>query len=313
MVRSTRLLAALLAFSFVPLTGPSAPAQGKKGGEFIPGTVVSIEKEKTGRNYKMKVKSTADDSEFDVPLKPATQLFVNFKGDDSFLRPGVVILTSALSNGTNYSANDFTVYPGTHFPQPHLTPDPKDNSKMVFEMCGKVLSKEADGLIVQCGPQPKKVLFESAIAVTVKVSDASLIKEGDTVEVDGTMIKAKKTLNATTVNVTSAEPVNADEFFAALEEKSGKKKTAKTKVTKKTEAGESAAGGGGGGGEADPFGVLKTKKGPKTKAEKAAEAEAKKEELKKEKEEKADAKKDAEKGTDTEKKEAEKIEKKADN
>ena len=303
MVHSTRLLATLLAFTFVPFASPAVQAQGKKGGEFIPGTVVSIEKEKTGRNYKMKVKSTADESEFDVPLKPATQLFVTFKGDDSFLRPGVVISTSALSNGTNFSANDFTVYPGTHFPQPRLAPDPKDASKMVFEMSGKVLSKEADGIVVQCGPQPKKVLFESAIAVTVKVSDASLIKEGDAVEVDGTMIKAKKTLNATTVNVTSAEPVNADEFFAALEEKSGKRKTVKSKVTKKTEAGDSAAGGG----DADPFGVLKTKKGPKTKAEKAAEAEAKKEELKKEKEEKAEAKKDAEKGTA-----AEKVEKKED-
>lgn len=278
MVRSTQILVALLSLACFPMFGSSVQAQGKKGGEFIPGSVVSIEKEKTGKNYKMKIKSTADDAEFDVPLKPTTRLAVIVKGDDGFLRPGVTILTEAVTGNmpNQYTGKEFTVFVGAA-PPPQLTPDPK--VKSVFALCGKVLSKEADGLTVQVGPQPLKVLFEGAPAINVKISDAALIKEGDAVEVEGTLVKSKKTINAMTVNVTSAEPLNADEYFAALEERTGKKsKTAKTKTAKakadaeKTEGAE---------GDADPATAVKGKKAaPKTKAEKAAEAEAKKAETK---------------------------------
>lgn len=284
MVRSTQILVALLSLACLPMFGSPVQAQAKKGGEFIPGTVVSIEKEKTGKNYKMKIKSTADDAEFDVPLKPATRLAVIVKGDEGFLRPGVSILTEAVTGNmpNQYTGREFTVFVGVT-PPPQLTPDPK--AKGVFALGGKVLSKEADGLTVQVGQQPLKVLFEGAPVINVKIFDAGLIKEGDAVEVEGTMVKSKKTINPTAVNVTAAAPISADEYFAGLEERTGKKsKTAKTKTTKaKTEGGE---------GDADPFGVLKTKKGaPKTKAEKAAEAEAKKDEAKKDEAKPEDAKK----------------------
>ncbi|MDB5335871.1 MAG: hypothetical protein JWN70_1490 [Planctomycetaceae bacterium] len=280
MVRSTQIFVVLLSLACLPIFGSPAQAQGKKGGEFIPGTVVSIEKEKTGKNYKMKIKSTADDAEFDVPLKPATRLAVIVKGDDGFLRPNVTILTEAVTGNmpNQYTGREFTVFVGAA-PPPQLTPDPK--AKGVFALCGKVLSKEADGLTVQCGPQPLRILFEGAPVINVKISDAGLIKEGDAVEVEGTLVKSKKTINAITVNVTAAAPLNADEYFAALEERTGKKsKTAKSKTAKaKTEGAEDAAGAAGA--ESDPFGVNKKKGAPKTKAEKAAETEAKKDEAKK--------------------------------
>lgn len=273
MVRSTRILVALLSLACLPMLGLPVLAQSKKGGEFIPGTVSSIEKEKTGRNYKMKFKSSADDAEFEVSLKPTTRLAVIVKGDEGFLRPNVSILTEAVTgNAPNvYTGKEFTVFVGSA-PPPQLTPDPK--AKSVFALSGKVLAKDADGVTVQVGPQQVKVLFEGAIAISVRISDASLIKEGDAVEVEGTLVKTKKTINPTMVNVTAAEPVSSDEYFAALEERTGKKsRTTKTKTTKtKTEGGE---------GDVDPFGVLKGKKAaPKTKAEKAAEAEAKKDEAK---------------------------------
>ncbi len=278
MVRSTQVFVALLSLACLPMFGSPVLAQAKKGGEFIPGSVVSIEKEKTGKNYKMKIKSTADDAEFDVPLKPTTRLAVMVKGDDGFLRPGVTILTEAVTGNmpNQYTGKEFTVFVGAA-PPPQLTPDPK--AKSVFALSGKVLSKEADGLTVQVGPQQLKVLFEGAPTINVKISDPALIKEGDAVEVEGTLVKSKKTINAMAVNVTSAEPLNADEYFAALEERTGKKsKTAKTKTAKakadaeKTEGAE---------GDADPAAAVKGKKAaPKTKAEKAAEAEAKKAEAK---------------------------------
>ncbi|MES2790649.1 MAG: hypothetical protein V4719_13645 [Planctomycetota bacterium] len=265
MVRSTRILAALLSLAFVPVLSSPVQAQGKKAAEFIPGTVVSIEKDKTGRNYKMKFKSSADDTEFDVPLKPTTQLAVTVQGDETFLRPNVTILTSALAGANNqYSAKDFTVFIGAA-PAPHLIPDPK-KVPMVFEMCGKVLAKDAEGLMVQCGPQPKKVLFESGVTVAVKISDPALIKVGDGVEVEGILIKSKNLINAISVSVTPLEPINADEYFASLEERK-KSKSSKSKTSKaKTDAAEGAAGG-----DSDPFGVLKGKKGAtKSKTDKAA-------------------------------------------
>ena len=294
MVRSTRILAVLLSLALVPAFGSAVQAQAKKGGEFIPGTVVSIEKEKTGRNYKMKFKSSADDTEYEVPLKPTTRLAVIVKGDEAFLRPNVMIATEAVTGtANNFTAKDFTVYIGAS-PAPQVAPDPK--AKGVFNIVGKVLAKEADGLMVQCGAQPKKILYEGALTVSVKISDASLIKEGDAVDVEGTLVKSKKTINATAVNVTSAEALNADEYFAALEERTGKKgKTAKAKTTKTKTEGAAE-------GDADPFGVLKGKKAekaekavPKTKAEKAAEAEAKKAEAKEGAKPAASEKKDAEK------------------
>lgn len=270
MVRSTRILAAVLSLACLPLFDTPLLAQAKKGGEVFPGTVLSMEKEKSGRNYKLKMKAEADDAEIEVPLKPTTRLAVIVKGDDTFLRPGLMVLTEAVvgTSPNQYTGREFTVFVGPNPPGAAAIPDPK--AKGVVNICGKLISKEADGLTLQFGPQPSKVLFEGAPTVNVKINDPTLVKEGDTVHVEGIMAKSKKTINAMAVNVTSSETLNADEYFTALEERTGKK-------------GKKAS--------------------PKSKADKAAEAEAKKAETEAKKDEEKDGakKKDADTKADDKK------------
>ena len=289
MIRSTHVLTAALMLACLPLT--RLPAQGPKGGEFIPGTVVSIEKDKTGRNYKMKVKNTADDSEFDVPITPRTPLLVTAKGDEGFLRKDVFIVVKALKGATEFSGKEFTVHLGPS-PQPGLKLDPTDASKTVYEMSGKVLASEGGTLMVQCGAQPQKLTVEAGATVSVKLNNPALIKEGDVVEVDGTLIKSKKQLNAKAINVTSSEDLNAEEYFASLEDQKKSKNTkTKTPTKSKTEAGEPGATSE----TADPFGVLKGKKATKSKTDKAADTDAKKEQIKKDEPKKETAAKAADK------------------
>lgn len=291
MVRSTRILAATLAMTFLPLVcSTSAVAQNKKNQEFIPGTVVSIEKAKTGNNYKMKFKRSDDDEELEVTIGPRTQLLVTAKGDPGFLRPNVVVQTKVVQTNMDFFGKDFTVIIGGN-PQGYVKPDMTD--KTLFEFSGKVTMTDTTGMMLQCGPQPRKVTFEAEKNVTVKIADAALIKEGDSAEIEGTIVKTKKTMNAVAVNVTSEAEINSDEYFTALEERK-KPKSAKSKTSKsKTDA---AAGG-----DADPFGVLKKNK-TKGKDDKAEGEDSKKDTEKKDTEKKDSEKKDAEK-KDTETKE----------
>lgn len=284
MVRSNRVLTVALAMTFLPLFCMSASAQSKKAGEFIPGTVVSIEKAKTGNNYKMKFKSTADDEEFDVTIGPRTQLLVSGKGDEGFLRPNVFVQTRVIVTNNEWFAGKFTIILGGN-PPTYVKPDATE--KTVFDVSGKITMTDTMGMIVQVPPQPKKISFEAAKDITVKIADPSLVKEGDTVEVEGTLIKSKKTINAVAVNVTSSADINSDEYFASLEERK-KSKTTKGKATAKSKTdGEAGAGTGT---DADPFGVLK-KKGTKAKDDKAADGDAKKDDAKKDDAKKGDAEK----------------------
>ena len=290
MIRSTHVLTAALMLACLPLT--RLPAQGPKGGEFIPGTVVSIEKDKTGRNYKMKVKNTADDSEFDVPITPRTPLLVTAKGDEGFLRKDVfIVVKEALKGATEFSGKEFTVHLGSS-PQPGLKLDPTKPSKTVYEMSGKVLASEGGTLMVQCGAQPQKLTVEAGATVSVILNNPAQIKEGDAVVVEGTLIKSKKQLNAKSIKVTSSEDLNAEEYFASLEDQKKSKNTkTKTPTKSKTEAGEAGATSE----TADPFGVLKGKKATKSKTDKAADTDAKKEQIKKDEPKKEAAAKAADK------------------
>lgn len=305
MVRSTRVLAATLALTFLPFAFcSSAAAQSKKNADFLPGTVVSIEKvekDRTGRTYKMKFKSTADDEEIDVIIMPRTQLVVSAKGDEGFLKPNVFVQTRLLAANKEYFGKDFTVILGGN-PPGYAKPDPAN--KEIVDISGKVTMIDAMGMVVQCGPQPVKVTFESTKAVTVKISDASLIQEGDTVDIEGPIIKAKKTMNAVAVNVTSAKEMNSEEYFASLEDRK-KTKTSKTKAPAKSKTKtEDEPAGAAGKEAADPFGVLNKKKGEKATKEEKPDAAAKKEAEKKD-----DAKKDEAKKDSAEKKEGEKADK----
>ncbi len=257
MVRSTRILAATLAMTWLPLVFCApASAQSKKNQDFIPGTVVSIEKDKTGRNYKMKFKRSDDEEEIDVTIGPRTQLLVSAKGDAGFLKPNVFVQTKVVLTNNEYYAKDFTVILGAT-PPAFVKPDPAD--KTVFEISGKVTMTDTTGMMVQCTAQPRKVSFEAEKNVTVKIADASLIKEGDAAEIDGTIIKAKKTMNAMAVNVTSETDINSDEYFAALEERKKPKSKSKTSAKSKTDAAGEAFD------ETNPFKNVDKKKTTKSK------------------------------------------------
>lgn len=300
MVRLICVLACSACLAMLPSFNSTASAQSKLGakkGEPVTGTVVSIEKEKTGKNYRMKMKNS-DDEEIDVPLIPRTQLAVVAKGDEGFLKQNVYIQTKVAAGGSgmDYFAKDFTVYLGHVTPGPYVKPDPMD--KDVFDIGGKILMTDSMGMMVQCGVEPRKISFENEKNVTVRIADAQFIKEGDEVEVEGTMIKAKKQINARVVTVKSAADISSADYFAAIED-AKKSKTSKTKTTpaaKSKTDGDAAAEDAKSSDDKDPFGLLKKKtKGKDTKADKASTTDSKKSDAKKEDAKDSDEKKDEEK------------------
>lgn len=248
-------------------------AQGtKKKAEPITGTVVSIEKAKTGKNYVLKVKDS-EDTEYDTTILPRTQLIVTAKGDEGFMKPGMNVHAKVTELGQlEYVAEEVAISFGLPV-QSQLTPITPGNKDDGFQMTGKILLVKENGnaegrhfLNVQCGGQTIKVNYTSESPISVKLADAAQIKEGDAVEIDGTINKTKKQIVMKALNVTSAEPISSEEYLATLQDskksKTAKSTTAKSKSTAESKSDEKsktddkpAAGEG-----ADPFGVLKGKK-----------------------------------------------------
>lgn len=252
MSRNSTLFMGLLGLLVCGVASPVQAQVAKKGNEFIPGKVSSIEKDKTGRNYLLKIEDSADGEILSITVLAKTPLLVTAPGDEAFIQPGVTISTKVVQAQMNYFGGDFTVYTGIA-PPPSIKPDPQDRT--VFEITGKVQKLEMDGFWVSAGGPPQKIMYEEGEkTITVKISDPLLIKEGDEVEVEGKMIAAKKTIMASMVNVTSKEPLTAAAYFAELEERKKSAKASKTK-TPKSKAAETGAGE-----SADPFGVLGGKK-----------------------------------------------------
>jgi len=280
-----------LAFAFSALIPVQAQAQVKKGAEYVPGTVASIEKDekdRTGKKYKMKLTKSDDGTEMDVEIGLRTLVIVTSKGDEGFLVPGAMVETTAIMSNANLFADEFTVYLGSSLPPPRIVPD-KAKPKEIFNVMAKVVETRPDGVMVQVGNQQQKIGIETGkVLVNVKISDSSLIVAGDEVIVEGNIIKSKKVLNATIVTVTKKDPINSEEYLATLEDKRKPKGAAKTKAASgksKPEAEEGDVPK-----TSDPFGILSGKK--KTAKEKAEE---KKEEAKKAAEKKEEAKKAEEK------------------
>jgi hypothetical protein len=292
MARSMTFLGYAVAFAFTFFVQSPVHAQGNKEPEFISGTVASIEKDKSGKNYTMKITRTDNGEELDVTVSLRTVVHVNAKGDDGFLRPGLFVETKATLSQQNLYAEEFTVYVGQFSPDPHM--EPSKDMKDVVELGGRIVETQNDGLMIQAGAQPQKVSYDKQKLINVKISDASLIKEGDEVEVEGPILKAKKTLNATSLQVTQKEPIKS-EYLATLEEKGKKPKAASKGKASKTKPEVDDAGVPKGG---DPFKVTGT---PKKKA--AAKADDKKADTKKD-----DAKADDTKKDDVKKDDAKKAE-----
>lgn len=304
MIRSIRSIGYVLGLAIACSVVIPAQAQGKKGAEFIPGTVASIEKDKNGKSYKMKVTKTDNGEEVDVAITIRTPVFVSAAGDEGFILPGMMVETKAMKSNDSLFADDITIYLGSILPPSKVIPD-KVKPTELFDVVGKILETQPDGIMVQFGNQPQKIgLEKGALTIKVKISDPSLIKVGDEVTVEGTMIKSKKTLNATMINVTQKEPITSAEYLATLEDKRKPKATAKSKSSAKAKAdGEDATVPK----SADPFGVLpgKTKAGAKSGTKESDKKDAAKESDKKEADTKEEAKKDGDK-KDADKKDTEK-------
>jgi hypothetical protein len=298
MARSMTFLGYAVALAFTFFVQSPVHAQGNKEPEFISGTVASIEKDKSGKNYKMKITRTDNGEELDVTVSVRTVVHVNAKGDEGFLRPGMFVETKATVSQQNLFAEEFTVYVGQFSPDPHM--EPSKDMKDVVEIGGRIVETQNDGLMIQAGAQPQKISYDKQKLINVKISDASLIKEGDEVEVEGPILKAKKTLSATSLQVTQKEPIKS-EYLATLEEKGKKPKaTSKGKASKtKPEVDDVGVPKGG-----DPFKVTGT---PKKKAA-ATKAEDKKADTKKDDAKADDAKKDDTKKDDVKKDDAKKAE-----
>lgn len=292
MARSIPFLSCAIALAITCTTLSPAHAQLKKGAEFITGTVVSIEKEKTGKNHKLKMTRTDNGEELEVAITLKTLLFVNAKGDEGFLKPGAIVETKATISQQNLFADEFTVYLGAITPPARMVPD-KDSPKDVLDLLGKITETQQDGFTLHCGQQQQKIMFDKEKLVNVKISDTSLIKEGDEVEVEGLLPKNKKVLNASSVQVKQKDPIKSLDYLAALEEKNDKRKpksaaSAKSKSASKTktESDEPSVPKGG-----DPFGVTSPKKKTTTKDDPKKDA-ATKDDAKKDDAKKDDAKKD---------------------
>lgn len=281
MFNSTRILVTALALACLSWTLAPLQAQiSKRKTEPIKGTVVSIEKAKVGKSYTLKMKAE-DDTEYDVPIVPKTQLTVTAETDHGILKPGMTVEEAVAELEENhYVAEKFTVCIGIPFVT-QFTPAPEKDRPDMYQMSGKIgtinfdVNDEGGHVMnVQAGGRLVKINYPADIPISLKVADASFIKEGDAVEVDGTIIKSRKTITARTVSVTSAEPIASADYFAAIED-SKKSKTSKSTAKSKSKTEAKSEGEtdtptqDAGAKEADPFGVLKGKKSTKPKAEKS--------------------------------------------
>ena len=258
MVRTSHVLA-FLALTFWLWSGHQLIAQSKKKGEAIVGTVVSVEKAKTGRSHILTMKTKSDETEYEVPIVPRTQLAILVPGDSAFLKPNAFVtgLVFPAENPGEFESPELTVYLGNP-PPPQFKPAMKTDGTQPeeFEISGKVLLIQQGIAQIQCGQQTIKLLSADQVSIMVKHNDVTQIKDGDEVEIEGTIVKSKAQINASLVTVTSSGSIKADEFFATQGGKTAKTAGGKAK---KDAAGASASK------EPDPFGVLGGQAKAKTK------------------------------------------------
>lgn len=306
MARSVPIFSHVIALAIMFSVLLPAHAQSKtlkKGAETIKGTVVSIEKEKTGKNYKLKMTRADDSEEMDVSITGRTSLFVNAKGDEGFLKPEAFVETKVTKDQEMFTADEMTVYLGMlNNLQPKMMQDPDDPEKSI-NVAGSIVAMDTDAFMLDCGMERLKINYERGSDVNLKIADPTLIAQGDEIEVEGTILKSKKVFNATGVQATKSEPITWIDYQAQQEEKkkskgsaaSKSKVTTKTKTETKTETKKTTTGGKANP-KVDPFGVGAGDKDADPDEEKAGDAkkvDSKKEPVKKEATKKTAPKKDS--------------------
>jgi hypothetical protein len=245
MIKFFGFFATILAVSLCSLDG-RLQAQAKKAAGPIKGTAVSVEKAKTGRSYTLTIKAE-DDTEYEVPLLPRTQVTVTAKTDYEIIKVGMIVEDPKLVDaGGDMVSEHLTVLVGVPF-APQLLPVKAAEDEETFHMVGQVRTAkphprclEGSRIIeVDCGARTIEVIYPVDMECAIKSSDPTLIKKGDSVEIDGTIVKGRKQISAKTVSVIAANEIDAAAYYSSVEE-AKKNKSSKPSTKAKTAPKEGA-------------------------------------------------------------------------
>ena len=192
--------------------------------DFIPGTLVSLEKDK-GKNFSMKMKRSDNEEEMQVIVGPKVPYRIVFKGDTGYVKKDAVVAAHVVQKGTDFSTGEVTVYLALE-PPVGSKDGPKEGENKTYDIVGKVLSSNSDGFTVDAGNGGTKVAYDKGSIIWVTGTDPVLAKPGAEVNVEGTMLKK---FTATSVEIKSTEPILYDEYEKLVPNK----KSATKRSTKK--------------------------------------------------------------------------------
>ena len=193
--------------------------------EFIPGTLVSLEKDK-GKNFSMKMKRSDNDEEMQFIVGPKVPYRIVFKGDTGYVRKDAIVSAHVVQKGTDFSTAEVTVFLALE-PPLGSKDGPKEGENKTYDVVGKVLSSNSDGFTVDSGNGGTKVAYDKGSVIWVTGTDPVLAKPGAEVNVEGTMLKK---FTATSVEIKSNDAILYDEYEKLVPNR----KSATKRSTKKT-------------------------------------------------------------------------------
>lgn len=201
--------------------------QAQKGeAEFIPGKLVSLEKDK-GKNHLLKMTRSDNDEEMQFVVGPKVPYRIVFKGDSGYLQPKTIVSAHLVEKGGDYSTKEATVYLALA-PQESHKDGPKEGENKTHEIVGKVVSSNADGFTVDVNGNKAKVSFDKGFTVWVTGTEPELAKAGSEVNAEGIKLRNDK-FQASNIEIKVTDPISYEDYEKLMAEK----KTAGKRSTKK--------------------------------------------------------------------------------
>ncbi|HVW01078.1 MAG TPA: hypothetical protein VHB77_12085 [Planctomycetaceae bacterium] len=231
--KTFRVAAGLLLAATCWLPGP-VHAQAQKGEpEFIPGTLVSLEKDK-GKNHAMKMKRSDNEEEMTFIVGPKVPYRIVFKGDAGYLQPNAVVAAHVVQKGMDYSTTEVTVYLVSP-PALSSKEGPKQGENKTYDIVGKVVSANSDSFTVETNNSRAKVSLDKGTVIWVTGVDPVLAKPGSEVNVEGLMLRKDK-FNPTSIEIKVTEALPYEEYEKLVPDKKSTSKRSTKKPTKKDDA-----------------------------------------------------------------------------
>jgi len=231
--RTFRIAVGLLLATACWLPGP-VHAQAQKGEpEFIPGTLVSLEKDK-GKNHSMKMKRSDNEEEMTFIVGPKIPYRIVFKGDAGFLHPNAVVAAHVVQKGMDYTTVEVNVYLALA-PATSSKEGPKEGENKTYDIVGKVTSSNSDSFTVETNDGRAKVSLDKGAVIWVTGVDPVLAKAGSEVNVEGTMLRKDK-FNPTSIEIKVTEALPYEEYEKLVPDKKTTTKTTTKKPSKKDDA-----------------------------------------------------------------------------